>query len=616
MPQSKYPGSPSFRTPGSPISSSRDRQTSIVEMLSTPPPLDSDITNIDLNTSHSISHSTNNNNSYNNSNNVNNNNNNSNNNNNIHHSGSISSHTSSIAQQLNSSISNSSNSHTNTDSSDSNNNNFNTNSIPAPSSSLSRNPSVSSQASSVFSNGHPGCVDWQEIQLADLVEKNKLIIINSKISVEEAFDTLVKNNLTSVPVEEFENDLNCLTFDYTDLNSYLLLVLNKLKMERLSSLNYEPKSEIPDLIKKAQRGEQVPVSFVIRLANKNPFIKLNESDNLANVVEILGSGVHRVAITKNQQLTGILSQRRLIKYLWDNARRFPSMEPLLSSSLHSLGIGSANVITIYGDQLLIEALVKMDDLMISSLAVVDRNYNLLGNISVTDVRLVSKSSKSDLLYKSCLHFISIILGSRGLENGKDSFPIFHVTNSSSLGRTIAKLVATKSHRLWIVKQQGGSTSGASSQSTIPTSVLSPNSSSYSINDLPQHQQQQQQQQQQQHLQHANSQSSVFSQQSPSIPSAIPMASNSSSNNNNIQQSPTQQQPSYLTEKEASGRPGKLIGVVSLTDILSVLAKTLGKDHVDPQYARRHRRRSSSSSSRSATSSLEQFRKSVSDPADR
>ncbi|GME82861.1 unnamed protein product [[Candida] boidinii] len=95
-----------------------------------------------------------------------------------------------------------------------------------------------------------------------------------------------------------------------------------------------------------------------------------------------------------------------------------------------------------------------------------------------------------------------------------------------------------------------------------------------------------------------------------------MASNSSSNNNNIQQSPTQQQPSYLTEKEASGRPGKLIGVVSLTDILSVLAKTLGKDHVDPQYARRHRRRSSSSSSRSATSSLEQFRKSVSDPADR
>ncbi|GME88617.1 unnamed protein product [[Candida] boidinii] len=313
MPQSKYPGSPSFRTPGSPISSSRDRQTSIVEMLSTPPPLDSDITNIDLNTSPSIgsiSHSTNNNtNNINNTNNVN--------NNNIHHSGSISSHTSSIAQQLNSSISSSNNSHANTDSSDSNNNNnnnnFNTNSIPVPSTSLSRNPSVSSQASSVFSNGHPGCVvDWQEIQLADLVEKNKLIIINSKISVEEAFDTLIKNNLTSVPVEEFENDLNCLTFDYTDLNSYLLLVLNKLKMERLSSLNYEPKSEIPDLIKKAQRGEQVPVSFVIRLANKNPFIKLNESDNLANVVEILGSGVHRVAITKNQQLTGILSQRRSI----------------------------------------------------------------------------------------------------------------------------------------------------------------------------------------------------------------------------------------------------------------------------------------------------------------
>jgi CBS domain-containing protein len=397
---------------------------------------------------------------------------------------------------------------------------------------ISRNPSVSSNISnSQYLTG--ASLEWQDITLTDLVETNKLIRISSKISVEKAFQTLVDNGLTSVPVEEFPHDLNCLTFDYTDLNAYLLLVLNKLKAEELRNIDYQPREEIPNLIKRAQRGEQVPVDFVIRITNKNPFIKLSEFDTLSNVVEILGSGVHRIAITNttanNTTLSGILSQRRLIKYLWDNARRFPSMEPLLSSSIRSLHIGSANPIAIYGDQPLIEALITMHTQKMSSLAVVDRNYHLLGNISVTDVRLVSTSSKSELLYKSCLHFISVILNSRGLENGKDSFPIFHVTSHTSLGRAIAKLVATKSHRLWIVKPDSISSSPTSESHTH-------------------------------HYHHHN-------------------------HNHNHGHGHVHDEDIHAT--------GKLVGVLSLTDILALFAKTLGKSHVEPNIARRQRRRSSS-----------------------
>ncbi|VEU19750.1 DEKNAAC100338 [Brettanomyces naardenensis] len=440
---------------------------------------------------------------------------------------------------------------------------------------LSRNSSVSSSILAGTS------VDWQDVLLSELVEQNRLIVIGDNISVEDAFKTLVKNGLTSVPVEHYKDDPNCFTFDYADLNAYLLLVLNKVKPESLYSMDYTPKEEIPDLIRKAQRGEQVPVSFVIRISNKNPFIKLTESDTLSTVVEILGTGVHRVAITKGNRLTGVLSQRRLIKFLWDNARRFPSMEPLLTSSLQSLHIGSPNPVSIYGDQLLIEAFMKMHTLKISSLAVVDRNYRLLGNISVTDVRLVSKSSRSDLLYKSCLHFISVILNSRGLENGKDSFPIFHVTSSSSLARTIAKLVATKSHRLWIVKPDNPAPS-QQAQGTAPISPAATGSSAYE-------------------RQNSVSGASV----------AMPMH-NSSSNLSSEMAAATA--AAVTQEKEISN--GKLVGVLSLTDILSLLAKTLGKDHVDPNIAREQRRRSSSSASSRTSGSLEQFRKSISESSTR
>ncbi|ODV97448.1 hypothetical protein PACTADRAFT_38622 [Pachysolen tannophilus NRRL Y-2460] len=495
----KYPGSP-FRSPTSP--SLRSRQTSIVEMLSTPPPLENnlDVSSFQLNNDGAPS-------------------------------------------QRAPSMSSLSSLHHN------HNHNSGESQVPAG---LSRNPSSSSQASSATqgSFSYP-LIDWQDIPLAELVEKNKLIFIDSKVSVEKAFETLIKNNLTSVPVEQYPNDLNCLTFDYTDLNSYLLLVLNKLKIIDVSNINYTPKEEIPQLIQKAQRGEQVPVDFVIRLTTKNQFIKLSETDTLSTVVEILGSGVHRVAITSNDHITGILSQRRLIKFLWDNARRFPSLEPLLTSSIGELQIGQSNVISIFGDQLLIDALITMHELKISSLAVVDRSYNLLGNISVTDVKHVSNSSKSDLLYKSCLHFISVILNSRGLENGKDSFPIFHVTPYSSLGRTIAKLVATQSHRLWIVKPYGAPAAGSEE-------YLKPNTQKTPVSG------------------------------SSTSSSGTPL-------------------PSYILEKE-SGRPGKLIGVVSLTDILSLFAKKLGKQ-TDPELARRQRHRSSSASN--AGSIGEQIRKSFS-----
>ena len=81
---------------------------------------------------------------------------------------------------------------------------------------------------------------------------------------------------------------------------------------------------VTQTISKAKRGEEVPVEFIIKLHPKNPFIKFNETDTLFSVMETLGNGVHRIAITNEEgnKITGILSQRRLIKYMWENARRF------------------------------------------------------------------------------------------------------------------------------------------------------------------------------------------------------------------------------------------------------------------------------------------------------
>lgn len=322
--------------------------------------------------------------------------------------------------------------------------------------------------------------------------------------------------------------------------------MNKIGMNDLD-VNVNPSDqENPDVITpevfetfvaKAKKGEEVPVDFIIKLHPKNPFIKVNEMDNLLTVMEILGNGVHRIAITDQAgKINGILSQRRLIRYIWENARRFPHLEYYLGQSIEDLKIGSSSPITIYGDNQLIEALHKMFVERISSLAVIDRKGNLLGNISIVDVRNISSTKNSHLLFKSVLNFISYNLSQKGIEEGKDQFPIFHVTNCTGLGRIIAKLVATELHRLWIVDSGNNSSSNSMFKN-------------FGIED---------------------------------------------------------------TLSNENGLPGKLIGVITLTDIIGFLAsiKSNGKK-IDPQFARNQRRRSSTSTTRSSldnSSNLEIFRK--------
>ncbi|CAN6628351.1 protein Sds24p [Trichomonascus vanleenenianus] len=395
-------------------------------------------------------------------------------------------------------------------------------------------PPPLSQRTRRFSSASDDSVeaDWHDIPLTDIVQKEKLVFVDSEASVEEAFDMLEARGFTSLPIkyrggEKDEPqpsaaapptaataprqvealrimgigsvDLHGIghTFDYADLNAYLLLVLGHLEP-------VEQSQEVQRQVAKARSGEPVPVKFVSELGIKDPFVTVPSSATVATACEILGNGVHRLTVTDEgdpRELVGILSQRRLIRFIWENGRLFKDLEGLFQTPLDELSIGSSNVITIGEDEPVIDALRKMHLEQVSSVAVIDKDNCLLGNISVVDVRLVTKASQSPYLRYTCKQFMTVILSNRGLINGKDSFPVFHVFPDSTLGRTIAKLVATKAHRLWIV--QPSSDSGISN--------------------------------------------------------------------------------------------GQLIGVVSLTDILSLFARKAGRLDLDPASARQHRRRSSTSS---------------------
>ncbi len=134
----------------------------------------------------------------------------------------------------------------------------------------------------------------------------------------------------------------CGTFDYSDLNAYLLVVLGLGDPDETQVEHYT------EIARKARDGTTIPIRDISSLAKKEPLVTLSEFQDLSKAVEIFAGGIHRILIVKEgtDHVVGLLSQLRLVKFLWENGSSFPVIEQLYPMSLRDLAIGTHQTIAI------------------------------------------------------------------------------------------------------------------------------------------------------------------------------------------------------------------------------------------------------------------------------
>ncbi|KAI9724591.1 MAG: cell separation during budding [Chrysothrix sp. TS-e1954] len=391
--------------------------------------------------------------------------------------------------------------------------------------------------------------DWRRITIGEVIDPGEVHFAELDTSVEDATNLLVDSGAPNVILIRQDKRTRAVTstFDYSDLNAYLLVILGLVQ----PLPDDENGFHMIEVARKGRERKEIPLRDIQSIGRREPIVTLPHTETLKRAVELLGSGVHRILVTRGNthEVGGVLTQLRLVRFFWENARNFPEIDRLYPASLMDLHqVGSKGVVSINGDRPLTDALKLMSDESITSLPVLDNHHNVVGNISHVDVKLLIKSTSLPLLKSSCIHFISVILSEQGMNDGKDSFPVFYVAPHSSLAHSVAKLVATRSHRMWIVD----STSPAPSAPPTPTasSVTAPPSLLNATTPTP------------------------TPPYTPVVGSTVPASS--------------------LPGQHMSGR---LSGVISLTDVLNLVAKAGGLAPHEPDEARRQRRRSSSSSLR-------------------
>lgn len=427
--------------------------------------------------------------------------------------------------------------------------------------------------------------DWRTIQVQETIDPLETRFVELDTSIEDTTKLLIRSGAPNVVLvrESRKTKTAIRSFDYSNLNAYLLLVLGLSQPDEKASV----------IADRARRQDVIPLKDVLdHLGPTEEPVFIPSNATLAAAMEVLGGGHHRIVINKGgtSESVGILSQLRLVRFFWDNHQNFAATEQLYAMSLKELEIGAKDVLAINGDKPVADALRLMHAEGITSLPVLDSNRNVVGNISHVDVRvratmwkegrlansvqLLTDTSAIPLLQSSCIHFIGVILSERGIYDGKDSYPVFHVTAFSTLAHTVAKLCATRSHRMWMVDAPSPSAS-------VPPSPGLTHAVPHLSNHNPTT------------IQH-------------NTPITTPTRSGSVSESMTPGPPYTSVNPAVSIgagQLPGASMSGRLSGVVSLTDILNLFARASGLRPSDPEETRRRRRQSSSSSIRPSMDSV-------------
>lgn len=112
------------------------------------------------------------------------------------------------------------------------------------------------------------------------------------------------------------------------------------------------------------------------------------------------------------------------------------------------------MVSVNAESSVLDALERMSEYYISSVAVVEPDGTLIGNISMADIRFIFQHGRYHRLWMTCSQFVSMALNQKGLEHaGNDQFPFFDAHLSSTVEQVMNKILATHVHRVWVTEQR-------------------------------------------------------------------------------------------------------------------------------------------------------------------
>jgi len=283
--------------------------------------------------------------------------------------------------------------------------------------------------------------------IVSLIPKShpKIVCVNSTDSLAHTLQVLVKHQIHSVPVYDPSKQKFVAFVDLIDFAVHL-------------SRTYIENEIIEGSVDRMlQEEKHYQIVQIANESTRNPWVTVQEGATLRQVLEIIVQrDIHRVAVLNDkQELTYVLTQSDIVQFLHQHNRT----AEFESKSLHQLGIGLKEVITVSQEEKVWKAFVLMDNKRVSGVGVADSQGHLVGHIGAADLKGIDFNTHiMEKLRLSVKDFKQL--------------SIVAVPPSASFKQVLDTLAETKMHRVYLTDTNNATAKGVVSQIDIIQAVYS------------------------------------------------------------------------------------------------------------------------------------------------
>jgi len=268
-----------------------------------------------------------------------------------------------------------------------------------------------------------------------------IVSVNDNDSLSTAFQTLIENNILSVPVWSIHKHRYTSFIDMVDIVS---VCLNELTEDQLCN-----ETDLTKLMDRAASLQNKKVGEVCNFSGRNPFYPVESTAPLHIAIQLMNKWkVHRIPVVDSEgTFISVLTQSQVVHWLSNHMYHFSD---LISKTLEQLEIGQVEVYSVSHHQKAIDAFNLIYSKKVSAVAVVDENGALVGNISVSDLKLIGYNAKLlSRLFYPIEEFLKVITANK--EACRHTFKgILAVQKDSTMGEVVQKLVSTRTHRVYMI----------------------------------------------------------------------------------------------------------------------------------------------------------------------
>lgn len=278
--------------------------------------------------------------------------------------------------------------------------------------------------------------------LRQLVEGQQLTTLNPNDTVHDCLEKLAAKKITSAPVL----DSNGILLGFVDVLD-ILAFLVKVATKPLADSNVGESSSLKsdDVLMLARRTKDFnlrSVTHLIDLSQRNLLITLSANATIQDAIRKFNEfKVHRLAILDNQKLLGVLSQFDVLKWLLSNQQTWKTNKEIGTCAPQKLTM-------VEEDTRAIDALLTMHRDKLSSIAIIDKDQQLVGVLTASDLKSLRGEN-----FKCLLDPVKNFVNNSHQQISKGENYLVTCEPQSKLSEACNRIFTEGVHRIFVVDKE-------------------------------------------------------------------------------------------------------------------------------------------------------------------